>query len=65
MSKVNGIELRSRAARVPPASEALSTGSDRSVLVTPGRKWYISGVDGQLQSLKYLTSQLSRMRIED
>ncbi|KAK3010284.1 hypothetical protein RJ639_011829 [Escallonia herrerae] len=28
----------------PPASEALTSGYDRIVLATPGRKWYICGV---------------------
>ncbi|KAL2333290.1 hypothetical protein Fmac_014503 [Flemingia macrophylla] len=42
--KVNGTLFLS--CTVPPASEALSTGSDRIVLATPGRKWYICGVAG-------------------
>ncbi|KAK7305787.1 hypothetical protein VNO77_43699 [Canavalia gladiata] len=40
--KVNGTAFQS--CTVPPASEALSTGSDSIVLATPGRKWYICGV---------------------
>ncbi|XP_029126142.1 mavicyanin [Cajanus cajan] len=42
--KVNGTLFQS--CTVPPASEALSTGSDHIVLATPGRKWYICGVEG-------------------
>ncbi|KAK7379307.1 hypothetical protein VNO80_04764 [Phaseolus coccineus] len=42
--KVNGTAFRS--CTVPPANEALTTGNDRIVLTTPGRKWYICGLTG-------------------
>lgn len=42
--KVNGTAFQS--CTIPPASEALTTGSDRIVLAIPGRKWYICGVVG-------------------
>ncbi|KAJ4830064.1 hypothetical protein Tsubulata_039598, partial [Turnera subulata] len=34
----------------PPASEALTTGSDTIVLTRPGRKWYICGVGQHCQN---------------
>jgi len=42
--KVNGTAFQSCA--VPPENEALTSGNDRIVLATPGRKWYICGVGG-------------------
>ncbi|KAK1583888.1 hypothetical protein Q3G72_027894 [Acer saccharum] len=40
--KVNGTGFQN--CIKPPASEALTSGSDEIVLATPGRKWYICGV---------------------
>ena len=41
--KVNGTAFTN--CTIPPANEALTTGNDVITLATPGRKWYICGVN--------------------
>ncbi|WKA02184.1 hypothetical protein VitviT2T_020402 [Vitis vinifera] len=41
--KVNGTAFTNYT--IPPANEALTTGNDVITLATPGRKWYICGVN--------------------
>ncbi|XP_010645994.2 blue copper protein 1a-like [Vitis vinifera] len=41
--KVNGTAFTN--CTIPPANEAITTGNDVITLATPGRKWYICGVN--------------------
>ena len=41
--KVNGTTFTNYT--MPPANEALTTGNDVITMATPGRKWYICGVN--------------------